>query len=203
MLDPLTALSVAGNVVQFVDFTTKLLSKSRKIYNSANGALVENMELEAVARNLMELSSRISEAFRSKADDVQLTWEDRNLQTLCENCGAVAEEILALLGKLKLHSKHGKWDSFRKALKTVGSENELDGLMRRLEMYRKQLDTLLLASLRYGCIMILLLVQSTYERCHSATTSARSSVPRISPKLKTSANTSSRNPKQATNGKPN
>jgi hypothetical protein len=149
MLDPLTALSVAGNVVQFVDFTTKLLSKSRKIYNSADGALVENLELESVAGNLMELSSRISDAFRSKADDVQLAWEDHNLITLCDNCRSVAEEILGLLAKLRLKGKHGKWDSFRKALKTVGSENELDGLTRRLEGYRKQLDTLLLASLRY------------------------------------------------------
>ena len=126
-----------------------------------------------MARNLMELSSRISEAFRSKDDDAQLTWEDHNLQTLCDNCGTVAEEILALLGKLRPKGKYGKWDSFRKALKTVGSENELDGLMRRLETYRKQLDTLLLASLRYVCLTTLLFIQLAYERVYSATTSIR------------------------------
>jgi hypothetical protein len=151
MIDPLSALSIAGNVVQFTEFAGKLLSKTRKIYNSADGALVENLELEAVARNLMELSSKISGSFRRQPQDKQLTWEETSLRTLCDNCVSVAEELLALLEKLRVKGKHGKWDSFRKAVKTVGSESELDGLSRRLEGYRRQLDTLLLASLRYVC----------------------------------------------------
>jgi hypothetical protein len=41
-MDPLTALSVAACVVQFVDYGTKLLSKGRELYKSADGALWEN-----------------------------------------------------------------------------------------------------------------------------------------------------------------
>lgn len=156
VLDPLSALSVAGNVVQFTEFTINLLSKSRKIFNSEEGALVENLELEAVARNLAELSGRIRETFPSQTRGQVLTYDDVNLKTVCDNCSAVAEELLAALGKLRLQGKHEKWTSFRMALKTLLSENELNGISRKLEGYRRQLDTQLLASLRYICLINLL-----------------------------------------------
>jgi hypothetical protein len=52
MLDPLTALSLAGNIVQFVDFSTKLLAKGHELYKSADGTSVGYSELEAIAKDL-------------------------------------------------------------------------------------------------------------------------------------------------------
>jgi hypothetical protein len=45
MLDPITALSIAAAVAQFVVFGTELISKARR-YKSANRVLSENVELE-------------------------------------------------------------------------------------------------------------------------------------------------------------
>lgn len=50
MLDPLTALSLTGNLIQFIDFSNKLVSKSREIYRAADGTLSENLETEIVAK---------------------------------------------------------------------------------------------------------------------------------------------------------
>jgi hypothetical protein len=43
-MDPLTALSVAAAVVQFVDYGTKVLSKAHGAYKAADGSFLENRE---------------------------------------------------------------------------------------------------------------------------------------------------------------
>jgi hypothetical protein len=50
MLDPLTALSIAGAVVQFTDFGIKLASNVKEICESADGVLIKNAEYETGGR---------------------------------------------------------------------------------------------------------------------------------------------------------
>jgi hypothetical protein len=40
-MDPLTAIGLAGNIVQFVDYGSKIAGKARHIHNSSNGTLPE------------------------------------------------------------------------------------------------------------------------------------------------------------------
>jgi hypothetical protein len=51
-MDPLTAFSLACGIVQFVDFSSKLVSKGYEISISAEGALAENLDLETVTTDL-------------------------------------------------------------------------------------------------------------------------------------------------------
>jgi hypothetical protein len=51
-MSPLTALSVAASISQFVDFGSKFLSSSRKLYQSADGTLRENLDTEIVMADL-------------------------------------------------------------------------------------------------------------------------------------------------------
>ena len=60
MLDPLTALGLAGNIVQFVGFSSKIIGKARDIYKSADGSLLENLDAETVAQSLRVLYSNIA-----------------------------------------------------------------------------------------------------------------------------------------------
>jgi len=59
LLDPLTALSLAGTVVQFVDFTSKILAKGAEIHRSLDGSLRENVEVESIVKDLVQLNSRL------------------------------------------------------------------------------------------------------------------------------------------------
>jgi len=54
-MDPLTALSLAGNVVQFVDFGCQLLSHSRELYRSPRGSLAADDEIHLVTVDLRAL----------------------------------------------------------------------------------------------------------------------------------------------------
>jgi hypothetical protein len=61
-MDPLTALSTAGTIIQFVDFGIKVLVTGNSLYHSTTGAIPENVELEWVTRDLMSLTSKLSQA---------------------------------------------------------------------------------------------------------------------------------------------
>jgi hypothetical protein len=64
-MDPLTALSLAGNVVQFVEFASSVAILAHKLYQSATGSTKDNDELEMLARNFQQLAE--SEDLRSLA----------------------------------------------------------------------------------------------------------------------------------------
>ena len=53
MLDPLSALSLTSSIVNLVDFSCKVVSESREIYQS--GSIITNDELEQIANDLSGL----------------------------------------------------------------------------------------------------------------------------------------------------
>lgn len=57
MLDPITALGLASNIIQLVDFASKLLEKSTEIRR--NGEAVDHGRLRAAAVDLENLSRSI------------------------------------------------------------------------------------------------------------------------------------------------
>lgn len=57
MLDPFSAVSLAGTIVQFVHFGAELLSKIKDVHRS--GSTVDCQELDTLACHLKELSKRV------------------------------------------------------------------------------------------------------------------------------------------------
>jgi hypothetical protein len=118
MLDPLTSLSLASSIVQFVDFGTRLIAESQQIYYAAGGALKENVELEEIATDLKSLSHNLkSNPFL----DVKLPSNNGiGLQDLASSCMNVADELLSVLQDLKIQGpRHRKWQSICQALKSA------------------------------------------------------------------------------------
>jgi hypothetical protein len=48
-MDPLSALSLATSIVQFVDFATKIVHGARQIYQTGESATAENADIELCA----------------------------------------------------------------------------------------------------------------------------------------------------------
>ncbi|KAK3935936.1 hypothetical protein QBC46DRAFT_357843 [Diplogelasinospora grovesii] len=72
-MDPLTALSVAASVIQFVQFASSLISNTSEICNSANGASADNLHLEDVYGKLESFSITLSaHKLRGKASPDQV-----------------------------------------------------------------------------------------------------------------------------------
>jgi hypothetical protein len=79
MADPMTALGLASNIIQLISFTSDIVSKSREIYKSQDGKLVEYQELEAITQTLQDLNNDIVFPFHWG----KLLTMDENLQELC------------------------------------------------------------------------------------------------------------------------
>ena len=82
-MDPLSALSVAAAVVQFVDFGIEILVKGKELYESANGALSENIPIQAASERLQSLAGDLqtSLSHSRQVSSPQLMFSDWQPQT--------------------------------------------------------------------------------------------------------------------------
>ena len=59
MLDPLTAVSLASAIVQFVDSSSKLVRVSLKLYALDEGSSKQNLDLEHAIAGINELNKKL------------------------------------------------------------------------------------------------------------------------------------------------
>ena len=148
-MDPISALGLAGNIIQFIDFGCKLFSKTKAIYK--DGSLTESIDMQVVTDDLRQYSEKLRQGLQSSGtQQLGFSEDEKALLSMCDGCLQVAGEIDKALQALKLQSKPGKCKSFRHAIKSVWSDKRLAELKRRLDMYSEQMDRRTLASLRYA-----------------------------------------------------
>lgn len=130
-MDPLSALSIAGNVIQFLDFSTKLFKEAREIYHSSSGTSSGVRTLGTISEQLATLRKSFT------AEDLK----SLDLKEMAVQCNGVADEMRALVDRvtLKKPGGDGYWASFALALRTVLSKGQIQNLERRLDKLQKQL----------------------------------------------------------------
>jgi hypothetical protein len=149
MLDPLTALGAVANITQFIEFAIKIFANTHSIYNSANGSLVENDDLGRVSEDIAVLSRKLQESLTTTATSNSPTADEQALRDLCKGCIDVSQELGTALKNLTSSGKPGKFRSFRKALKSVWSKDKIDGLEKRVRMYKEELNIRIVVDLRF------------------------------------------------------
>lgn len=122
-MDPLSALGIAGNVIQFIDFATKLFDGSREVYRSATGASQETLNLSNIAKELSGLSKSFT------TDDLK----SLGLRDVASQCSSLAKDLLAAVDKLTVNTKGNRLlDSFVVALRAVLKEREIQKLWQQI-----------------------------------------------------------------------
>jgi hypothetical protein len=58
-MDALSALSLAGNIIQFIDFGSRLLSNARELYKSSVGSLATHDEIVLITTDLKTLIKKL------------------------------------------------------------------------------------------------------------------------------------------------
>jgi len=135
-MESLAAIGLAGNIVQFISFSSTIISKSREIQQSASGVSNETVELGLVAEDIRNFNSQI---LSTRSSSKQLT-------IIAKGCDKVARELLGAISEVQykrvgtgLANQPAKWQSFRKALKCVWKKERIDELKARLELLRDQM----------------------------------------------------------------
>jgi len=140
-METLAIIGIVGNIVQFVDFSGKLISKSTELYRSSEGALAENIDTETITNHLVLLNNKLKGAATATGDST--------LESLCKSCATTADALLAALDNVRVKGKQDKWKSMRKALRSVWSKEELAELGQRLAKFREELNLHVVVNLRY------------------------------------------------------
>jgi hypothetical protein len=114
-MDPISALSVAAAVIQFVDFGKHLLSASYEIYRSPSGETANEVELSTIAKDLTTLVVQIKGKIGSTAgDDPPGAAAEYHLAKICEECEEIVTQFHVALNEL------GKQESIKS--RGVGSK---------------------------------------------------------------------------------
>ncbi|EKG10637.1 hypothetical protein MPH_12269 [Macrophomina phaseolina MS6] len=147
-----TPLGMAAAAVQFADFSAALLSTDSRIRRSKSGELQrESEETLTIAEELLNYGREIDEA-RSGSGPGQLASEtEKQIRIVCDECGAAAEELVHAVRKLRGRRmcRKEKFESFREALGTIWSPEEIGQLQNSLGDWRSRLVVLTISALRF------------------------------------------------------
>jgi hypothetical protein len=148
-MEPFTALGLAGNVIQFVDFGMRLLSETHEIYQSSSGSPTGIIEIESIFQDLSNLGAKLKISSISPSKPSGISPEEQALVELAGSCKRLADDLLATIKDLKVNDgPNRKWRSFRQGLITLWKKDKIDAVQKRLDNFRKQLSLQLLAILR-------------------------------------------------------
>ncbi len=148
-MDPISAFSLACNVIQVVDFSIKVASTCRELYK--NGIAAEHQETEIMSEHLTGLrSSLLSSSVFSTSRVSQQTNEDENkLKEIATSCSETAAELVALLQSLRVEGPHKRRQAVTKTAKASWESRKIESIQAKLKQYQEVLDTRILVSLRF------------------------------------------------------
>ena len=146
VLEALAAVSLAGAVVQFVQFTTSLASKSNEFHKSVDGTIKEHIEVREYAEHYSRLSQRLKTA--TQVSSILLSDYEAALLAVANRSLSKCQEIMQVLDRLQ-QSKHKKsFSSLRAALKAVWNEEKVESCFQELRLVREELVVHLLVVIK-------------------------------------------------------
>jgi hypothetical protein len=154
MAEAIAALSLAANIVQFIDFGGRVLSGGLKLYNSGPDSKRPSSasDTKFITQSLQRLIEGLNwplEQSDSTNEGTELSQTEIDLRSLAAQCKDIADELLKAIKKVELQGKGGKWDSFRAALKHVLAEGKIEKFRQQLDAFRQEIILHILACLRY------------------------------------------------------
>jgi len=168
-MEALAGLGLAGNVVQFVQFATTLISAGVEISDSLQGATRQIVELEKIYTRLSVFTSELrkpksdacsdtylqrlaaSLSSVSQESDLELQTHIQSLEDLADDCKLVCGQLLDVLRALRVDgSSRRPFKSFMAALKTAWSSKRIQALEDTLRRFQSVISLHFFPLLRYN-----------------------------------------------------
>jgi hypothetical protein len=124
-METIAAIGLAGTIVQFLQFSLDLFSRSKQLYRSSQGALAEAVDTKVIANDLLKRINVLKAYASLTVQDV-----DEQLKLLCDRCKTVAEELLSILERVRVKGKRQKWPTFKAAILSVRTQPQVEDLKR-------------------------------------------------------------------------
>ena len=145
-MDAATAFALACGVVQFVDFSLKVVVTMKELHDSES--VEQYKDLERQVSKLCHLRSTMNTRRPSPLVSQTEEQEHQALVELADRCDTTAAELLMKFDRLKLSRSRNPWKVLVKTIKVIFNRESVENLLKTLNGYREVLDTRLLISLR-------------------------------------------------------
>jgi hypothetical protein len=132
-MEPVSAFGLAVNTMQVGEYVGKVIKTANLLLQSMDGTLESNDEIEAVARDLEQLT-RITSATMSPDDD-------ESLRLLCDLSQNLANRLVVLMNKIKIPNRGNTIKVFLKAVQTLSVESEAKKIQQRVATLQAQIIT--------------------------------------------------------------
>ncbi|KAF2228710.1 hypothetical protein EV356DRAFT_537856 [Viridothelium virens] len=133
-MDPLSAMGVAGNIIAFVEFTSKLVSKAYEIYLSTARMTDEHADLANVIEDVHAVTRRLGSSAGPAVTD-----DEAALINLVNKCRKLSEDLIRALERLQTKKPMSKSESFHVAWRAMREKGNLESLEKRIGRYRRQI----------------------------------------------------------------
>ncbi|RDW93695.1 ATP-binding protein [Aspergillus mulundensis] len=126
-MDPISALSLAAVILQFIDFSSKLVAGTYEVYNSASGTTVENVHITTIVTDLQAATGDMD------VDIVGNTKHERALKDLASKCNKLSADVVVILEGLRVSDKNSAWKSLKVKWSSMRKSGQLQSIERRLD----------------------------------------------------------------------
>ncbi|KAI1880155.1 hypothetical protein JX265_001776 [Neoarthrinium moseri] len=135
-MEAFAAIGLTGNLIQFVDYAVKAMSRVYELYTSASGATRANQDIEFLTRSMKDLTSGLS---INKPLD-QLSKTEESLNRLVMECRKWTDDLLALLDKIKTRHSRSRLEAVKAMVRNIRKNDDKMRLEKGLASCRQQLD---------------------------------------------------------------
>lgn len=133
-MDPLSCLAVAGTVVQFVDFSSKLISASHELYRDQS--LEVHEQIARSTNDILDYSVKLQRSLRLTNGSATLSGDDLLLESICRGCDELVHDLLARLEKLKVtrnQKEHKLWKTLTVVFQSIWTKEDLFVILEKLK----------------------------------------------------------------------
>ncbi|KAI9373547.1 hypothetical protein BJX61DRAFT_375576 [Aspergillus egyptiacus] len=132
-MDPVSAIGLASNMLQFVEFGIRLCDGIHQVANSTTGLTEDNTHISVVAEDLRQATDRLSVSVKGNSR------HELGLINLARECQDLSDELSDIFSKLKPTKGDHLWSSVRVAWKSALKQKKIASIEKRLADYRAQI----------------------------------------------------------------
>ncbi len=145
-MEPLSAFSVACNVLQVLEVGAKVLSKAA---DYRNGLLTEHRNLGSVARSLNNLNADLQASLPKAQGNNVLTPAETRLIEANNECLRISNDFIQLLDRLKVRNKITVLEAFPASIESMWHRDKVAAMEKSVTQARDNLNVSFLVYMKY------------------------------------------------------
>ncbi|KAI0457925.1 hypothetical protein F5B21DRAFT_462220 [Xylaria acuta] len=147
-MDPLSALGIAGNAIQIIDFGVRFFIQFKECYQNAEGDIEELANLRSEAKTMQSLNTALTATLQAERPDADSASLAKEILPICTECESVVLDLGAELDRVSRGIKPGGMAAVRTVLRATWRRKNLSKLHTRLERLRGMLTTAIVVNIQ-------------------------------------------------------